>query len=100
MRSRHNGQAAVPPPAERARTLTARSGTNAVLTAVSTHRTAPTLHHVHRPATTPAQLAIELHPTGQLRISDCVPTGTQAGATVDPGAIVRRLTVRQRCLPS
>jgi hypothetical protein len=51
----------VPPPAERARTLTARRGTAAVVAADLANRTVPTMHHVHHDGSTILMLPAD-HP--------------------------------------
>jgi hypothetical protein len=64
----------VPPPAERARTLTARGGTAAVLAAGAPDRTEPALHHVYQDGSTvlllpenhPLLAMLELTPRGEV----------------------------------
>ncbi len=52
MEHEHDQRTSVPPPAQRARTLTARGGTAAVLAAGTSDRAEPALHHVHQDGST------------------------------------------------
>ena len=66
----------VPPPAERARTLTARGGTAAILAAATSDRSEPMLHHVYQDGSAVLQLPdnhslltmLELAPQGELSV--------------------------------
>ncbi len=85
MGHRQDRRASVPPPAERARTLTTRGGTATVLAAGAPDRTEPALHHVHQdgstvlllPADHPLCALVELTPRGEvsamIEITDTAP---------------------------
>ncbi len=74
MRHRQDQRASVPAPAERARTLTARGGSAAVLAAGAAGRTEPALHHVYQDGATmlllpedhPLSALVELTPGGEV----------------------------------
>ncbi len=74
MGNRQDPRVSVPSPAERARTLTARGGTAAVLAAGAPDRTEPVLHHVHQDGSTvlllpedhPLCALVELTPGGEV----------------------------------
>ncbi len=61
MGHRQNRRVSVPPPAERARTLTTRGGTATVLAAGASDRSEPALHHVYQDGST-VLLLPEEHP--------------------------------------
>jgi hypothetical protein len=74
VRQRQQWQVTVPPPAERARTLTTRDATAAVLAAGTSDRSEPALHHVYQdgsavvllPDNHPLLAMLELKPRGDV----------------------------------
>lgn len=74
MGRRHDRQELAPPPAERARTLTVRDGTAAVLAAGASDRSEPALHYVYQDGSTvlllpedhPLLAMLELTPRGEV----------------------------------